>query len=435
MVGIGGISMSAIAKHLFEEGYFVEGSDVSAGEEVQVLEKTGIPVYIGHHPEKLMGAQVLIYTDAVEPNDPEREEATRLGLLCFSRMQVLSAIAAQFPTVITVAGSHGKTSATAMLAHILYAAELNFTAHIGGRDRDFDNYLSNGKSIFLAEACEYKRNLLSLPSLDTAVLLNADKDHMECYGTFSALKETFSAYLQKGKRCVANAEDDKILPPDHAVTFGRNKGDYQVCNLIQAGQKYAFTVLERGEKLCRVRLRVAGYFQVLNALAATAAARLQGVEPEAIVRGLQAFSGVKRRFERMGRLYRAEAICDYAHHPTEISKVISLAKSRSKGNLFVVFQPHTYSRTKLLMEEFAQSLSSAENLLIYKTYAARERYDEEGSAYTLHKRIKNSLYAESIGELNTYLKCNAKSGDILLFLGAGDIYYLVEYLIKEQTKR
>lgn len=435
MVGIGGISMSAIAKHLFLEGYCVSGSDVAAGEEVQILEKTGIPVYIGHHPEKLTDVQVLIYTDAVPPDDPERREAERLGIACFSRMQVLAALAGNFPRTVTIAGSHGKTSATAMLAHIFDADGQNFTAHIGGRDRDFDNFFPGGKDIFLAEACEYKRNFLRLPAVDTAVLLNVDRDHMECYGTFSALSEAFSDYLKKGKRCVVPVGEVGIDVPENAVTFGRKTGDYRAVNLTQSAQRYAFTVLERGEKLCRIRLQVAGYFQVTNALAATAAARLQGVEPESIVRGLQSFAGVKRRFECMGKLYRAEAICDYAHHPTEIEKVISLAKSRAKGRLFVIFQPHTYSRTKLLMEEFVAALSKAENLLIYKTYAAREAYDGEGSAYALHRRIKNSLYAESTGELNTYLKCNASGGDILLFLGAGDIYYLAEYLIREQTKR
>lgn len=435
MIGIGGIGMSGLAKHLFNEGYFVSGSDMSDNEEVRILEKTGIPVYIGHHPEKLIDVQIAIYTDAVGREDPELAEARRLGIPCFSRMQVLAALSASFPRTITVAGSHGKTSTTAMLAHIFEAAGMNFTAHIGGRDLDYDNYVASGNELFLTEACEYKRNLLLFPPVDTAVLLNTDRDHMECYGSFSALLDAFSEYLKKGKRCVVRAEEKGVTFPENAVTFGRNEGDYRAVNFTQSGQKYAFTVLERGEKLCRIRLRVAGYFQAMNALAATAAARLQNVEPEAIERGLQNFSGVKRRFESMGRLYRAEAICDYAHHPTEISKVIALAKSRAKGRLFVVFQPHTYSRTKLLMEEFVRSLSAAENLLIYKTYAARENYDEEGSAYALHRRIKNSLYAESTGELNTYLKCNAKSGDVLLFLGAGDIYYLVEYLIREQAKK
>lgn len=430
-VGIGGVSMSSLAKYLQNEGFSVSGSDVAMNEEIAALEEAGVRVRIGHDPSAVIGADAIIRTDAVQGGNVEIAEAAKRGIPCFSRMELLGEITQNFTSVIAFAGSHGKTSATSMCAHIFLKSGVRFTAHIGGRDLLLDNFYAAGKEFFITEACEYRKNLLRFPRVSVAVWLNCDKDHMECYRDEEELRETFRLFCARARRCVVNADDRGIRPPENALTFGiaSENCDYRAVSLKESGEKYAFTVLERGERLCRVRLRVPGRFHVENALAALAAARCCGLDVGSIVRGLQSFTGVRRRFEKTGVFAGAEFICDYAHHPAEIRRTLALARRRAKGRLFVVFQPHTYSRTRFLMDDFVRALSAAENLVVFKTYAAREKFDREGSAYALHERIKNSLYAESVRELEAYIKKSVRSGDVVLFLGAGDIYYLAGRLL------
>ena len=432
-IGIGGISMSALAKYLKSEGYAVGGSDIAVNEEISLLEEAGIPVRIGHDPSAVAGADAVVYTDAVPADDPELAEARERGIPCYSRMQLLAAVAEGFTSVIAVAGSHGKTSATAMCAHILLQSGARFTAHIGGRDALLDNFYASGKEFFVTEACEYRKNLLAFERVTAAVWLNCDKDHMECYRDFDELRDTFLRFAARAARSFVNADDANIRPPENALTFGvsTQNCDYRAVSLRESGERYAFTVLERGEKLCRIRLRVPGAFHVYNALAATAVMRGFGVDIKSIVRGIASFTGVRRRFEKIGKYGGAEFFCDYAHHPAEIAKVLELARRRGSGRLFVVFQPHTYSRTRFLMDDFVKVLSGVENLIIFKTYAAREPFDRAGSAYALHERTGNSLYAESVRELEAYMKKSVRGGDTVLFLGAGDIYYHARRLLQK----
>lgn len=423
--------MSSLAKYLHMRGYDVCGSDIAVNERITALEKDGISVFIGHNAKAVLSADAVVYTDAVSSADEELVAAGENGIQCVSRMQLLAAIAEEFPFVIAVAGSHGKTSTTAMCAHVLLKSGAPFTAHIGGSDERLDNFYSNGAQYFVTEACEYKKNMLSFSGLQIAIWLNCDKDHLECYQSFDDLKESFYRYAAGAERSIVNGDDENIVPPQNAVTFGvKNKNcDYTLTSLRKSGERYAFTILERGKKLCRVKLQVAGSFHIYNALATVAAMREAGIETKKIVKGLQSFTGVKRRYEKIGSYCGATFYCDYAHHPAEVEKMLDLAHRCTDGELFVVFQPHTYSRTKFLMNEFIRVLSLAKNLVIYKTYAARESYDEAGSAYVLHEKIKNSLYAESIRELEVFIKKSVKKGDIVLFLGAGDIDYIARRLL------
>lgn len=423
--------MSALAKYLYGRGLAVSGSDIAVNEEITQLEELGIPVTIGHSTDRVTGARAVVYTDAISQNDPELKRAKLLDIPVFSRMELLNEITREFSFIIAVAGSHGKTSTTSMCAHILAKSNKPFAAHIGGRDAVFDNFYANGNRFFLTEACEYKKNILRLSGVNTAVWLNCDNDHMECYKNSEDLRNTFYEFALRAERSVVNGEDKNIRIPPNAVRFAINAPDcdYTAVSLRQSGERYAFTVMERGEKLCRVKLRVAGRFHVNNALAAVAAMRLNGLEAEEIRAGLESFEGVKRRFEKIGTYRKAEFICDYAHHPAEIKKVLELANKRKRRNVYVIFQPHTYSRTEFLMREFAEVLSAVDRPVIYKTYAAREAYSEAGNAFTLHKNIKNSLYAESVRELEVFIKRNVSAGDTVLFLGAGDIYYLAVRLL------
>lgn len=426
--------MSALAKFLCVCGYEVSGSDALRGEETENLAFYGIRVYIGEDGERieLKTADAIVYTDAIPLENKELSWARLNGKKLYSRAELLSIVAAQFPHVISVAGSHGKTTCTSMCAHILKSASVPFTAHIGGEDGAFGNFYTSGMDYFVTEACEYKQNLLKLRP-NTAILLNIDKDHMECYADERELSACFKRYCQKADTAFVCADDSKCLSLGEFPSFGINSSlaDYRAVDLRANGEKYSFIVEEYGKAICRVRLNAIGRCNVYNALAAFAAARSFGFEEREIVKGLETFTAVKRRFEKVGAYHGASFICDYAHHPREIASTVATAEGVCKGKLFVVFQPHTYSRTKLLMREFVEALRPIKNLMIYKTFPAREKYDGEGSAERLAEEIGGCLYAENTYVLKTWLKKTVGEGDCVLFLGAGDIYYAAQYLLKE----
>ena len=426
--------MSALARYLLLRGNFVSGSDLVGGEQVCFLKGMGVKINVGEDVvgEGLQTADVVVYTDAVSKRNSELLAAREMGKIIYSRAELLREICGDFSHVVSVAGSHGKTTCTAMCAHIFSAAGAAFCAHIGGEDLRFQNFHYTGNDYFITEACEYKKNLLKIPT-ETAILLNVDKDHLECYDGLSGLKETFLEYCSRAKTAIVNLDDEAASEAQNAVSFSiYEKGaNYRAVNLRREKERYSFTVREFGVDVCKIRLRVPGRHNVYNALAAFAAARCYGFSVEEIKRGLENFSGVKRRFERMGAYNGAEVICDYAHHPKEILSVVQTALRMKKGKLLVVFQPHTYSRTKSLMEEFIETLRGINDLLIYKTFPAREEYDVEGDGRRLAERVGTCLYADNLSSLRTWLNRTAGEGDMILFLGAGDIYYLAKYFISQ----
>ena len=433
-IGIGGVSMSALAKLAKMRGYDVSGSDGARSEQTENLAFYGIKARIGidENDTALLGADAVVYTDAIPREHKEFCRALQLNKQMYSRAEFLSLVAKNHATVITVAGSHGKTTCTSVCAHVLKGANAPFTAHIGGEDKTFGNFYTCGDEYFVTEACEYKKNLLKLPS-NVAILLNIDKDHMECYKDEEDLQGCFRQYCQNAQTAFVCADDKKCLALGDFSSFGIDNvlSDYRAVKLKAVGEKYAFTVEEYGKELCRVKLDAVGRCNVYNALAAFAAMRSLGFDEREIVKGVEAFSSVKRRFERIGGYRGASFICDYAHHPREILSTVKTAEGICRGNLYVVFPPHTYSRTKLLMAEFVKVLREIKNLMIYKTYAAREKYDREGSALRLAENLGGSLYAENVYVLKTWLKSTIKEGDLVLFLGAGDIYYAAQYLLTE----
>lgn len=433
-IGIGGISMSALAKFLSTCGYQVSGSDGTRSEETEALAFYGARVYIGADGERaeLKAADVVVFTDAIPPDHIEFTTAEKLGKRICSRAELLRMICEEFPHVIAVAGSHGKTTCTSMCAHILKHAAAPFTAHIGGEDSAFGNFYTTGSEYLVTEACEYKKNLLKLRA-NTALLLNIDRDHMECYADFDDLKGCFRRYCQNADAAFVCADDPNCVGLGDFSTFGIHDvlADYRAIDLRANGERYSFTVEEYGKPLVRVRLNAVGRCNVYNAVAAFAAIRSLGFDEKEIAKGLESFAAVKRRFEKIGAYRGASFICDYAHHPREIASTVATAAGVCRGNLYVVFQPHTYSRTKLLLKEFTEALRPIKNLMIYKTYPAREKYDGEGSAETLSRIVGNCLYSENVYVLKTWLKKTVKEGDLVLFLGAGDIYYVAQYLLKE----
>lgn len=424
--------MSALAKFCATLGYVVAGSDKMRCETTNSLLYYGIESYIGSDGKRreLQAADLVVYTDAIPPTDMELMQAKRLGKKIVSRADFLSIVCACFPNVISVAGSHGKTTCTSMISHVLQSLRVPFTAHIGGEDAQLGNFYYTGREYFVTEACEYKKNLLKIRS-NRAILLNIDQDHMECYHGEEDLIATFKRYCENAQNAFVCADDERCKRIGNFVTFGivSPTADYRAVDIRSNGERYSFTVEEYGRATCRVRLKAIGRCNVYNALASYCAARSFGFDGQEIARGLENFTAVKRRFEKIGAFRGASCICDYAHHPREILATIQTAKAICRGRLFVVFQPHTYSRTKLLMEEFVSVLDGLPELMIYKTYPAREEYDEEGSAGTLARRL-GALYTENAYMLRTWLKRTVREGDLILFLGAGDLYYVAQFLLR-----
>lgn len=417
--------MSALAALLLRMGKVVGGCDRCESSFTRKLVGMGIPVTIGDAADDMLGYEAVVYTDAVGDNDKSVALARKNKIPLVPRGQFLAMLSQCFNGVIAVAGAHGKSTCTAMLAHIFKVANRPFSCHIGAEDRQFSNAWMGGRSIFITEACEYKRNLLWLrPGI--GIVLNCDADHLDCYGTAENVK---SAYEQFASQSVCAVKLYGELQKTHGVTFGfDNRADYFAKNLVGRDGRFSFDLCEGKSCLGQVSLSVYGKHNVLNALAATAAARLSGISFEDIRDGLASFTGIARRFEYIGTINGVTCIADYAHHPNEIKAVLKTVRQVRKGKIFVIFQPHTYSRTKLLFRQFVNVLSNTDNLLIYRTYAAREYYDDAGSALTLSRAIRRSKYADGIEGICSFVSA-AGADDTVLVLGAGDIYDIALMLV------
>lgn len=429
LIGIGGISMSAIAKHLLSEGFDVSGSDMRAGDETGRLKALGARIFIGHSAEHIDGADVVIYNSAIKRDNPELAAAFGRGLKVYSRIEFLKKISETFSLSVGIAGCHGKTTATAMLANVLSVSDIGFLSHIGGEDRRLGNYFCNGKDVFLSEICEYNRNIDKF-AVDYACLLNVALDHVDCYRDLDDIRKTYFDFLDRGKKKFLNADDpnSKGYVGEGVITFSANNKAADVCahDLRLDGGASTFKIDIYGKDI-EVRLKTIGKHNVYNALNTAAVAHELGISPDKIKVGLEKFEGVCRRFERMGEINGATVICDYAHHPEEIAATLETVNKIACGRIFVVFQPHTFTRTAVLMKDFVEVFRNLERVSIYKTYAAREKYAEEGSAKRLFDNIGTAEnYFEEPEELLDHLKNNVRAGDIVLILGAGDLYDIVK---------
>ena len=429
-VGIRGVSMSALACLLKDRGVPVRGSDAAEGPFTRKLERAGIPVQIGSSETITEGT--VVYTGAVDEDHPQLVAAKRAGKRLLPRAELLGLIAEGFGRTVSVAGCHGKTTATAMLAHALMGR--SFTCHIGGEDLTLSNCHSDGDDIFVTEACEFQRSFLHLKS-SIAVILNIELDHTDCYSSEEELFEAYRTFAGQAEQVVVNADDVRARTLPHALSFGLSAGDIRASSLKSCGERYSFTVTERGVPLVRVRLACIGKVHVYNALAAFAAARLLGLSPKEIADGLASFRGVKRRFETIGSFSGIPVISDYAHHPREIAAALRTAEAVTEGTVRVVFQPHTYTRTRDLLDGFVSALKGAESPVIYRTYAAREKFDFGGSAALLAARLPEARYVQMPEQLERMLAYLIKPNDLILVLGAGDIDAIVREKLKKTPSR
>ncbi|MBR1983549.1 MAG: UDP-N-acetylmuramate--L-alanine ligase [Clostridia bacterium] len=432
-IGIGGISQSALAKYCLSRGTSVSGSDARLSEITKELKSLGIKVYLGHHGLSVIGKDLVVYSSAVSENCPELVTARERGIPIISRAEFLGEILKAYKTKIAVSGSHGKTTTTAMLGEIFVKAKLNPTIFLGGEYFSYGNFRKGGKKYAITEACEYKKNFLMLPH-DSSIVLNVDNDHLDSYLNMDDMINCFNKFLGDGLALV-NADDQNAskLFNRAVATFGIKKtATFNAKNLRLEKNGYSFDFYAYQKKIGRIKLSVLGKHNVINALASAGLAYLYGVKFLVIKKALFEFKGVKRRNEFIGQLSDAKVYADYAHHPTEIKSTLETFRHNKKT--LVVFQPHTYSRTKNLMQDFIDVFSKVENLIIYKTYSAREKFDDNGSAYKLNENLRlvnvNSIYADDFCQLQQQIIAKLEDKiDKILVLGAGDVYEDVKKII------
>ena len=439
LVGIGGVSMSPLAEVLHGAGMVITGSDMREGTAVAHLRSLGIPVAIGHREENVGDAELVIRTAAVHDSNPEIAAARARGIPVFERAQAWGAIMKGYQNALCISGTHGKTTTTSMCTHIIMAAGLDPTVMIGGTLPllGAGHRVGAGDTIIL-ESCEYCNSFLSFfPTI--AVILNIEADHLDFFKDLEDVESSFRAFadlVPEGGRIIANRDDENTMhtlagETRPVTTFGLEEGDVHAAGLTWSKGLPSFDIILRGERFAHVSLRVPGLHNVKNALAAAAAAIALAVEPEAVSEGLAAFRGAGRRFEHKGTYHGAEVYDDYAHHPGELHALLSAARTLGYERVICAFQPHTYTRTHALFNDFVEALRAPDITLLAEIYAAREVNDIGISSKDLAARIPGSEYYATLPEVTERLRALARPGDLILTVGAGDIFTVGEALLRE----
>lgn len=443
-IGIGGVSMSGIANLLLDKGYTITGSDRERNHFVRKLEEKGATITIGQKKENIQTPDLIIYTDAILPENEELIEALASGIPCITRGVMLGALMKNYAKSIAVSGTHGKSTTTSMIADILLDAESDPTILLGGElDAIGGNFMIGNSDYFLTEACEYKGNLLYyFPSI--AIVLNCELDHVDYFKTqeiFTSYFERYMANLTEDALAILNADDsetEKLIPHSKAriVTFGINNenADYNAKDLRLNDQMgFTFTVVKKGEAPFDIDLAVLGEHNVYDALAALIATHESGVSIAHIQKALHAYQNLHRRQEVIGKKKGATVMTDYGHHPTEIQTTLKALRYREEERVIAVFQPHTYSRTKMLLDEFADSFNDADLTIITDIYAARENFDPTIHAKDLVEKMTEkgvpALYISTFEEAKEWLLQEMKEGDLVLTTGCGNPDVLARMLV------
>lgn len=441
LIGVGGVSMSPLAEVLSGMGLIIRGSDISESEKVLSLRSKGIEVDIGHNASNIKDdVDFIVRTAAVHDDNPEIITAREKGIPVFERTQAWGTLMKDYKNAICISGTHGKTTTTSMVTHILMAAEKDPTVMLGGTLPllKASHRIGQGETIIL-EACEYYNSFLSF-SPTIAVILNVEADHLDFFKDLDDVKKSFhkfSALVPDDGYIVANYDDEATMDTvadfaDRTITFGlTDKADVYAKEIKASGVGMEFDVYHKSEFFQHISLRVPGMHNVKNALAATAAAICVGVSPNAVKYGLAGFTGAGRRFEFKGKFNGADIYDDYAHHPAELEALINAVEPLGYKRIITVFQPHTYTRTHALFNDFVAQLKRPTLTYLAEIYAAREQNTLDISSADLAKQIPNSFYFQTFDELLKSLKWTASPGDIILTVGAGDIYTIGERLVEK----
>lgn len=443
--GINGVSMHALAMQLHDMGAVVQGSDRDPSPYLSEFEENGIRFMQGHDTENTVGAALVIRTAAVLDNNPDIVGAKKRGTPVMERATAWGMIMSTYKNAVCVAGTHGKTSTTSMIATFTQSAGCDPTVMVGGNLSNIGGSLRIGKSdnLFVAEACEYKNSFLSFtPSI--AVILNIDRDHLDFFSDTDDIIASFTkfAYLVPEKdgvviACLDDANTVKAVKDINrrVITFGLNKeADFYLDGLTNHDGYYSFDIYHKGEFFTHLDMAVPGIHYARNSLAAAAVAWLIGVPAEDFKKGIEEYHGVGRRFEYRGSYNGAKIYDDYAHHPQEIEATLRAAADMKPKRTICVFQPHTYSRTVSLLNEFADALSHCDLCVLTEIFAARETNFSGITSQKLAGMIKDSVCVSTLDEAADFLIANARPGDLIFTMGAGDIYKVYD-LMQSKLKR
>ncbi len=441
-IGVGGVSMSALAEILLTKGYPVSGSDRESSPIVRKLQKMGLQFFLGQDASHVQGATLVVYTAAIAEDNPELVAAREAGMTVLIRSQLLGSIMKDYPYSIAVSGTHGKTTTTSMLAEVLLADSCDPTILVGGNLKTIGGNLKLGQGpYFLAEACEYHRSFLDFYPY-CAVILNAEPDHLDYYkdkDDYQSAFQAFAGQVSYDGFLAVNADDADVMAiaketDTKLVRFGIDSPEADVAarNVRRQDGKICYDLVVQNNPLTTVTLQVSGRHNIYNSLAALAVAYGLGLDVHKSARALGKYNGVDRRFQYKGRCVGADVYDDYAHHPTEIKATLAAAQQLGYRKIWCVFQPHTYSRTKEFFDGFAHAFSGVDTLILADIYAAREIDDGSVSSKMLAGEIKRSgiptYYMKEFDDIVAYLKENAEPGELIITMGAGDVTKISDML-------
>lgn len=450
-IGIGGIGLSAVAEILMARGYDISGSDMKESDMTAKLARDGARIHIGHNAENVEGKDLVIYSSAISMENPELARATELGIPTVTRAQALGALMEEYYSSIAISGTHGKTTTTSMVSLILKNAQKEPTILVGGNLPEINGNVYVGQNdYFVTEACEYMDSFLNLkPKIE--IILNIDSDHLDYFKDVDHIARSFDKFAklvpENGAVIAYDANPfvkSVISGLPNAITFGLSEScDYYASDInFDNDGMPQFKVNHGGKVLGQIELAVPGEHNILNALAAFACCHIQGVAVEDIIKTLDGYTGTHRRFDLLGETSTGIRIVDdYAHHPTEIKATLAAVRNMKHNTLWCLFQPHTYTRTMALLDDFATAFDEADKVVLAEIYAAREKNIHKISSKTLMNKIKEHdvnkdvYFFEDFEEIASFVYNNAQEGDLVITMGAGDIYKVGEMILEKDKNR
>ena len=442
-IGIGGSGMCPLVEILHSKGYEISGSDNNESDTLNRVRSLGIPVFLGQRAQNIEGAQMIVYTAALLPDNPELCAAKESGIPTFERKELLGAITRMFDNCICVCGTHGKTTVTAMLTQIFLQSGADPTAVIGGKlPLTGTNGIAGGSQNMLCEACEFVDTFLSL-SPDVSVILNIDEDHLDYFKTLDNLIASFTKFASMTRReIIINADDANTLRAVESIkdkrfiTFGLGKdNDFRAENIALEHEFASFDIIKYGENVGRISLGIPGKHNIFNALAAIAAADNAGIPMDKIIACAEQFRGAGRRFEILKKINGITIADDYAHHPRELEVTLNAAMGMGFKRVWAVFQPFTYSRTKILFDDFVRVLKIPDRVVMTEIMGSRERNTYGVYTSQLAEKIPGSVWFNTFDEVADFVVKNAEEGDLVITLGCGDIYKAAKLMIKKYENR
>ncbi len=424
--------MCPLAEILHHDGYEITGSDTAESDTLERIRSYGIPVTMGHKPENVIGADLVVYTAAVKQDNPELVSAREHSIPAIERCVMLGAVTDKFKRSVAVCGTHGKTTTTSMITQIFTMADFDPTAVIGAKLPFIGGNSRCGKSdIIVCEACEYVDSFLHIyPAV--SVILNVDEDHLDYFGTLDRIKESFIKFAdQTSDTLIVNGDDENTMfcvdgmkeKGKKIVTFGFGENnDFRAVITDEGSVCDSFDILLHNEKIATVNLSVPGKFNVMNALAAAAATVTLGVSPDKAAMALEEFKGAHRRFEILGKPRNITVADDFAHHPTELRATLTTAMKMGYNNVWAVFQPHTFSRTYQFLDEFAEVLSIPDHCILSEILPVRETNIYNIYSKDLAEKIDGCVWFNTFDEIADFVTKKAEPGDLIITIGGGNVY-------------